>query len=186
MTAYLVFNVVWSQNWKSLSDRPYGSFSIRGGCSCSSSVSMTSRKMLSRSLPLGPGTKKARVACPLPTAARAIEPFLLTLRAVSVLFGLVCTIPSGQLRHDYQPRPAAARNHVESPMSQSSSTGESTVFGVARIDRPTVVFVHGFLDDARIWDDVAAELPWQSVTVELGDVRVGLDRFAEHVAAIID
>jgi pimeloyl-ACP methyl ester carboxylesterase len=71
-------------------------------------------------------------------------------------------------------------------MSQSSSTGESTICGVARIDRPTVVFVHGFLDDARIWDDVAAELPWQSVTVELGDVPAGLDRFAEHVAAIVD
>jgi pimeloyl-ACP methyl ester carboxylesterase len=71
-------------------------------------------------------------------------------------------------------------------MSQSSSTGESAICGVARIERPTVVFVHGFLDDARIWDDVAAELPWQSVTVELGDVPVGLDRFAEHVAAIVD
>jgi len=71
-------------------------------------------------------------------------------------------------------------------MSQSSSTGESTVFGVARIDRPTVVFVHGFLDDARIWDEVAAALPWQTRTVELADVPVGLDTFAEHVASIVD
>jgi pimeloyl-ACP methyl ester carboxylesterase len=71
-------------------------------------------------------------------------------------------------------------------MSQSSSTGESAISGVAKIDRPTVVFVHGFLDDARIWDEVVAELPWESVTVELGDVPVGLDTFAEHVAAILD
>jgi pimeloyl-ACP methyl ester carboxylesterase len=57
---------------------------------------------------------------------------------------------------------------------------------VAKIGHPTVVFVHGFLDDARIWDEVAAELAWQSQTVELADVTVGLDTFAEHVAAIVD
>lgn len=71
-------------------------------------------------------------------------------------------------------------------MSQSSSTGDGATPGVAKIDRPTVVFVHGFLDDARIWDEVVTELPWESVTVELGDVPVGLDTFAEHVAAIVD
>jgi pimeloyl-ACP methyl ester carboxylesterase len=71
-------------------------------------------------------------------------------------------------------------------MSQSSSTGNIAIPGVTKIDRPTVVFVHGFLDDARIWDEVVAELPWESVTVELGDVPVGLDTFAEHVAAILD
>jgi pimeloyl-ACP methyl ester carboxylesterase len=71
-------------------------------------------------------------------------------------------------------------------MSQSSSNGESTIYGVAKIGHPTVVFVHGFLDDARIWDEVAAELPWQSRTVELCDVPIGLDTFAEHVAAILD
>ena len=71
-------------------------------------------------------------------------------------------------------------------MSQSSSTGDGATPGVAKIDRPTVVLVHGFLDDARIWDEVVAELPWESMTVELGDVPVGLDTFAEHVAAIVD
>ena len=71
-------------------------------------------------------------------------------------------------------------------MSQSPSTGQSTACGVAKTERPTVVFVHGFLDDARIWDDVIVELAWQSLTVELGDVPAGLDAFAEHVAAIVD
>ena len=71
-------------------------------------------------------------------------------------------------------------------MSQSLSTGQSATAGVAKIDHPTVVFVHGFLDDARIWDQVVAELPWHSVTVELGEVPVGLDTFAEHVAAVLD
>jgi pimeloyl-ACP methyl ester carboxylesterase len=72
-------------------------------------------------------------------------------------------------------------------MSQSSSTGHGpSISGVTKIDRPTVVFVHGFLDDARIWDDVVAGLPWDSVTVELGDAPVGLDAFAEHVAAVLD
>jgi esterase len=71
-------------------------------------------------------------------------------------------------------------------MSQSLSTGQSATSGVAKIDHPTVVFVHGFLDDARIWDEVVAEIPWHSVTVELGEVPVGLDTFAEHVAAVLD
>jgi pimeloyl-ACP methyl ester carboxylesterase len=71
-------------------------------------------------------------------------------------------------------------------MSQSSWTGNSAISGVTRIEHPTVVFVHGFLDDARIWDDVVTGLPWATVTVELGDVPVGLDAFAEHVAAIVD
>jgi pimeloyl-ACP methyl ester carboxylesterase len=71
-------------------------------------------------------------------------------------------------------------------MSQSSLTGNSASSGVTKIDHPTVVFVHGFLDDARIWDDVVAGLPWDTVTVELGDVPVGLDAFAQHVAAVLD
>jgi pimeloyl-ACP methyl ester carboxylesterase len=71
-------------------------------------------------------------------------------------------------------------------MSQSPSTGHIATSGVTKIHRPTVVFVHGFLDDVRVWDAVVAELPWKSVTVELGDVPVGLDAFAEHVAATLD
>jgi pimeloyl-ACP methyl ester carboxylesterase len=70
-------------------------------------------------------------------------------------------------------------------MSQSSSTDERTIC-VRQTSDPTVVLVHGFLDDARIWDEVAAALPWQTWTVELADVPVGLDAFAEHVAAIVD
>jgi pimeloyl-ACP methyl ester carboxylesterase len=71
-------------------------------------------------------------------------------------------------------------------MSQSSSTGRIATSGVTKVHRPTLVFVHGFLDDARVWDEVVAELPWKSLTVELGDVPVGLDAFAEHVAATLD
>jgi pimeloyl-ACP methyl ester carboxylesterase len=71
-------------------------------------------------------------------------------------------------------------------MSQSSSIGESAICGMAKIGHPTIVFVHGFLDDARIWEAVAAKLPWQSLSVELGDVPVGLDSFAEHVVARLD
>jgi pimeloyl-ACP methyl ester carboxylesterase len=71
-------------------------------------------------------------------------------------------------------------------MSQSSSTDESTICEVAKTSHPTVVLVHGVHDDGRIWDEVAAALPWQTRTVELGHVPVGLDTFAEHVAAIVD
>jgi len=71
-------------------------------------------------------------------------------------------------------------------MSQSSSTGESTICGVAKVGHPTLVFVHGFLDDAAVWDDVVAEIPWQNVTVDLGAAPVGLDTFAEHVVDILD
>jgi hypothetical protein len=43
-------------------------------------------------------------------------------------------------------------------MSQSSSTGANATSGVG--------LVHGLLDDARIWDEVAAELAWQSKPVD--------------------
>ena len=51
-------------------------------------------------------------------------------------------------------------------MSQSSSTGAHAISGVVTTDHPTVVLVHGLLDDARRWDEVAAELAWQSKPVD--------------------
>ncbi|MCU1681943.1 MAG: alpha/beta hydrolase fold protein [Amycolatopsis sp.] len=64
-------------------------------------------------------------------------------------------------------------------MSQSSSTGD--------VKQPTIVFVHGFLDDGDTWNDVAAGLPWGSARVELGDVpSPTLDAFAEHVTDFVD
>jgi hypothetical protein len=72
-------------------------------------------------------------------------------------------------------------------MSQSSSTGANAISGVVTTDHPTAVLVHGLLDDARIWDEVAAEPAWQSLPVELGDVPVAtLGASAEHLAAIVD
>ena len=50
-------------------------------------------------------------------------------------------------------------------MSQSSSSGANAISGVVTTDQ-TVVLVHGLLDDARIWDEVAAELAWQSKPVD--------------------
>jgi hypothetical protein len=47
-------------------------------------------------------------------------------------------------------------------MSQSSSTGANAISGVVTTDHPPEVLVHGLLDDPRIWDEVAAELAWQS------------------------
>jgi pimeloyl-ACP methyl ester carboxylesterase len=70
-------------------------------------------------------------------------------------------------------------------MSQSTSTDESTIY-VTQTSDPTVVLIHGFLDDAQIWDEVAAALPWQTRAVELADVPIGLDAFAEHVVSILD
>jgi hypothetical protein len=48
-------------------------------------------------------------------------------------------------------------------MSQSSSTGANAISGVVTTDHPTVVLVHGLLDDARTPDEVVAELAWQSL-----------------------
>jgi pimeloyl-ACP methyl ester carboxylesterase len=64
-------------------------------------------------------------------------------------------------------------------MNQSASTGNG--------EQPTLVFVHGFLDDGRTWDEVAAGLPWASARVELGEVpSPTLDAFAEYVTAFVD
>jgi pimeloyl-ACP methyl ester carboxylesterase len=71
-------------------------------------------------------------------------------------------------------------------MSQSKSTGTGPVSGVDA-GEPVIVFVHGFLDDGRTWDEVAAEVPWASVAVELDEVPVcTLEAFAEHVTAVVD
>ncbi|WP_328609245.1 alpha/beta hydrolase [Amycolatopsis sp. NBC_00345] len=64
-------------------------------------------------------------------------------------------------------------------MNQSASTGH--------VKQPTVVFVHGFLDDGHTWDEVAAGLPWASAQVELGEVpSPTLDAFGEYVTAFLD
>ncbi|MEV6175214.1 alpha/beta hydrolase [Streptomyces sp. NPDC051954] len=73
------------------------------------------------------------------------------------------------------------------PMSQSTSTDENTTTAVVDAGQPTIVFVHGFLDDGHVWGEVAAALPWPSVSVELGNVpAVSLDGFADHVTAVVD
>ncbi|MFH8410217.1 alpha/beta fold hydrolase [Streptomyces sp. NPDC018019] len=64
-------------------------------------------------------------------------------------------------------------------------------------DGRTLVFVHGFLDDKHVWDDVIRELKTQGVrTVQLDLAGLGertdadgpfvLDRFAADVAAVMD
>ncbi|QIZ01119.1 alpha/beta fold hydrolase [Streptomyces sp. S1D4-11] len=72
-------------------------------------------------------------------------------------------------------------------MNQSSSIGESATSGAGGVGQPTIVLVHGFLDDGHTWSEVAAGLPWASVPVELGDASAfTLEAFAEHVIAIVD
>jgi pimeloyl-ACP methyl ester carboxylesterase len=74
---------------------------------------------------------------------------------------------------------------MRSRMSQSRSTGGRPVSGVDA-GEPVIVFVHGFLDDGRTWNEVAAGLPWASVAVELDEVPVcTLEAFAEHVTAVV-
>lgn len=64
-------------------------------------------------------------------------------------------------------------------MNQSASTGN--------VQQPTIVFVHGFLDDGHVWDEVAAGLPWPSAQVELGEVpSPTLDAFTDVVTAFVD
>ena len=71
-------------------------------------------------------------------------------------------------------------------MSQSRSTGGEPVSG-ADAGEPVIVFVHGFLDDGRTWDEVAAGVPWASVAVELAEVPVcTLEAFVERVTAVVD
>lgn len=72
-------------------------------------------------------------------------------------------------------------------MNPSSSTGGSANSGIGDVEQPTIVFVHGFLDDGSTWNEVAARLPWASVRVELGEVSPAtLEAFAEHVTAVVD
>jgi pimeloyl-ACP methyl ester carboxylesterase len=64
-------------------------------------------------------------------------------------------------------------------MNQSASTGNG--------EQPTIVFIHGFLDDGHTWDEVAGGLPWPSAQVELGEVpSPTLDAFADQVTALVD
>jgi pimeloyl-ACP methyl ester carboxylesterase len=72
-------------------------------------------------------------------------------------------------------------------MSQSSSSGEHNSSHVGEVGQPTIVLIHGFLDDGHAWDEVAAQIPWATVPVELGEGDAfTLEGFAEHVTAIID
>jgi pimeloyl-ACP methyl ester carboxylesterase len=71
-------------------------------------------------------------------------------------------------------------------MSQSRPAGRGPVSGVDT-GEPVIVFVHGFLDDGRTWNEVAAGLPWASVAVELDEVPAcTLEAFAEYVTAVVD
>lgn len=71
-------------------------------------------------------------------------------------------------------------------MRQSRSTDEKAMPD-AEFGEPVIVFIHGFLDDGRTWDEVADGLPWASMAVELNEAPdFTLEGFAEHVAAVVD
>jgi pimeloyl-ACP methyl ester carboxylesterase len=72
-------------------------------------------------------------------------------------------------------------------MNQSTSTGKNRFSCLRDVTQPTVVFIHGFLDDGHTWNEVAADLPWESVAVELGEGdATTLEGFVDHVIAIVD
>ena len=76
-------------------------------------------------------------------------------------------------------------------------TPAGTEFAPLAPGRVRVVFVHGFLDDAGVWDDVIARLPAPAPPVDAIDLAgmgsragdggpYGLARGAEDVAALVD